>query len=83
MMMAMWVSVSGGPRSRRRRGGRGGGGWGGGGRRQRFSHRVVVAYVPEAGERRAEADSGARGALDGLLELEEDAGGEATNKKKG
>ena len=58
-----------------RRCGRGGGGrsgWRSRRRRWRFRDRVVVADVAEAGERRAEPDAGARGALDGLLELEED-----------
>lgn len=32
----------------------------------------MVADVAEAGERRAEPDAGARGALDGLLELKEE-----------
>lgn len=32
----------------------------------------MVADVAKAGERRAEPDAGSRGALDGLLELEEE-----------
>lgn len=42
------------------------------GRRRGLGDGVVVADVAEAGEGRAESDAGARGALDGLLELEED-----------
>lgn len=54
-------------------GGRGGGGGGGRGRR-RVGDGVVVADVAEAGQRGAETDAGARGSLDGLLELEEEKG---------
>lgn len=52
-------------------GGRGGGGRGGRGRR-RVGDGVVVADVAEAGQGGAETDAGARGSLDGLLELKEE-----------
>lgn len=56
-----------------RSGGRGGGGRGGRGR-WRVGDGVVVADVTEAGQRGPETNAGARGSLDGLLELEEEKG---------
>lgn len=42
----------------------------------------MVADVTKAGERRAESYTGARGALDGLLELKEEEGKEEKVKEK-